>query len=71
MGNCTNREWVATKVDNLQGKLNNISEILREIGPVWKNEFISLFAFLPWYGLKYFVNHEFILPSGIVLRMFC
>eukprot|EP00090_Calanus_glacialis_P019287 TRINITY_DN29659_c0_g1_i1.p1 TRINITY_DN29659_c0_g1~~TRINITY_DN29659_c0_g1_i1.p1 ORF type:complete len:209 (-),score=46.39 TRINITY_DN29659_c0_g1_i1:191-817(-) len=50
VGNCTNREWVATKVDNLQGKLNNISEILREIGPVWKNEFISLFAFLPWYS---------------------
>jgi len=51
VGNCTNREWVAAKVDNLQVKLNNISETLQEIGPVWKKQFISLFAFLPWYGL--------------------
>jgi len=51
VGNCTKREWVANKVDNLQEKLNNISNTLKEIGPVWKNEFISLFNFLPWYGL--------------------
>ena len=48
VGNCTKREWVANKVDNLQVKLNNISDTLKEIGPVWKNEFISLFSFLPW-----------------------
>ena len=52
VGNCTNREWVATKVDNLQVKLSNISETLKEIGPVWKKEFISLFAFLPWSDLS-------------------
>jgi len=60
VGNCTKREWVATKVDSLQEKLNNISDTLKEIGPVWKNEFISLYSFLPWYGL---VNVLLILGS--------
>ena len=48
--NCSRRFWVAGKVDNLQSKLNNISDTLRDIGPVWKNQFISLFAFLPWWS---------------------
>ena len=39
-------------MDNLQAKLNNISDTLRDIGPVWKNQFISLFAFLPWSDLS-------------------
>lgn len=28
-----------------------MSSTLKEIGPVWKNEFISLFCFMPWYAL--------------------
>merc|ERR1712025_1536661 len=51
VGNCTNRDWVASKVENFQMKLSNMSRILKDIGPVWKNEFISLYNFLPWYAL--------------------
>jgi len=64
--NCTTRGWVAGKVDNLQSKLNNISDTLRKIGPVWKNEFISLFAFLPWYG---FANVLLILGAVKEIRI--
>ena len=56
--NCTKRFWVAGEVDNLQAKLNNISNTLRDIGPVWKNQFISLFAFLPWSDFKYHARLE-------------
>ena len=52
VGNCTKREWVASKVDN-----NNISDTLVEIGPVWKNEFISLFSFLPWYLITCYTHN--------------
>lgn len=51
VGNCTKRDWIADKVENLQEKLDNLSHILKQIGPVWKNEFISLFNLLPWYAL--------------------
>ncbi|XP_023325129.1 uncharacterized protein LOC111698890 [Eurytemora carolleeae] len=51
VGNCTKREWIATRVDNLQERLSNLSSTLESIGPVWKNEFISLYCFIPWYGL--------------------
>merc|ERR1711997_225260 len=64
--NCTKRLWVAGEVDNLQAKLNNISNTLRDIGPVWKNQFISLFAFLPWYG---FANVLLILGAVREIRL--
>jgi len=50
-GNCTKREWAWTQVDSLHERLNNVSTVLQDIGPVWKNEFISLYNFLPWYAL--------------------
>ena len=51
VGNCTNREWAATKVDSLHERLAGYSASLASLEPVWKKQFISLFAFLPWYGL--------------------
>ena len=36
------------QVDSLHERLESVSGVLKEIGPVWKNEFISLFSFLPW-----------------------
>lgn len=49
-GNCTKREWAIRQVDNLHERLGTLSEELKEMGPVWKNELISLWAFLPWYA---------------------
>ncbi len=32
----------------LQERLSNLSHSLHQLGPVWKNQFISLYCFLPW-----------------------
>merc|ERR1711953_1169696 len=53
-GNCTKRVGLETdisQVDSLHERLSNVSTVLQDIGPVWKNGFISLYNFLPWYAL--------------------
>jgi len=47
-GNCTHRDWWANRVDQINVDLLKNNQTVKNI---WKNEFISLYCFIPWYSL--------------------
>ncbi len=63
--------WISLfiTISHWQERLSNLSHSLHQLGPVWKNQFISLYCFLPWSVHKH-KKHIYRVPQSMFPRRY-